>query len=58
MDLTNSSDGTKAVMISNMTVSGTLTVAENDVIIVLLRKQTAGSKTIWWNGTLEIVWDL
>ena len=41
-----------------MSVSGTLTVAENDVIVVTVRKQTDGSnKSIWWNGTLEIVWD-
>ena len=58
MDLTNSADGNKAVNIADMTVSGTLTVAANDVIIVLLRKQTASSKTIWWNGTLEVVWDI
>lgn len=57
LDLTNSSDGTKASMIADMTLSGTLTVAENDAIIVLIRKQTASSKSIWWNGTLTISWD-
>ena len=36
----------------------TLTVAANDVIVITARKQTSGSsKSIWWNGTLEIVWD-
>ena len=50
--------GNTTVQIEDMSVSGTLTVAENDVIVVTVRKQTDGSnKSIWWNGTLEIVWD-
>ena len=57
LDLTNGAAGTKDSMIADMSVSGTLTFAENDVLIILIRKQTAGSKSIWWNGTLEIVFD-
>lgn len=50
--------GNTTAQIEDMSVTGTLTVAENDVIVITARKQTDGSnKTIWWNGTLEIVWD-
>lgn len=57
LDLTNGAAGTKDSMIADMSVSGTLSFAANDVLIVLIRKQTAGSKTIWWNGSLELVFD-
>ena len=50
--------GNTTVQIEDMSVTGTLTFAENDVLVVTVRKQTAGSsKSIWWNGTLELVFD-
>jgi hypothetical protein len=57
LDLTNGAAGTKDSMIADMSYEGTVTFAANDVLIVLIRKQTAGSKTIWWNGTLEVAFD-
>ena len=56
-DCTNHASGSKYVKIVDMTVSGTLTVAANDIIVCLIRKQTAGSKNIYWNSTLTMVWD-
>jgi|TARA_R100000479_G_scaffold174785_1_gene123941 hypothetical protein len=58
LDLTNHASGSKFVTIVDMTLSGTLTFAENDVLIQVITKQTAGSKNIWWNGTLELTFDL
>ncbi len=60
MSLTNNSGGNKFVTIADMTMSGTLTFAANDVLVVILVKKTnsASSKTIWWNGTLELTFDL
>jgi hypothetical protein len=57
MSLTNDSGGNKFVTIGEMGVSGTLTFEENDVLVVILVKKTASSKTIWWNGTLELLFD-
>tara|TARA_Y100001937_G_C7124312_1_gene334156 strand:+ start:1074 stop:1706 length:633 start_codon:yes stop_codon:yes gene_type:complete len=54
---TNNASGSAFVEIVDMSVSGTLTFAANDVIICLVRKQTAGSKNIFWNSTLEIILD-
>tara|TARA_R100001015_G_C4632372_1_gene195845 strand:+ start:1054 stop:1680 length:627 start_codon:yes stop_codon:yes gene_type:complete len=56
-DCTNNASGSKYVEIVDMSVSGTLTVEANDIIICLVRKQTAGTKNIYWNSTLTIVWD-
>jgi len=58
LDLTNHASGSKFVNIVDMTMSGTLTFAANDVLVVVLVKQTASTKTIWWNGTLELTFDL
>ena len=58
LDLTNHASGSKFVTIVDMTLSGTLTFAENDVLVQVITKQTAGSKNIWWNGTLELTFDL
>ncbi len=57
LSLTNNSGGNKYVTIADMAEGGTLTFAANDVLVIVLVKKTASSKTIWWNGTLEIALD-
>ena len=57
LNLTNHSSGNKFVTKVEMGLTGTLTFADGDVLIQVLKKQTAGTKTIWWNGTLELTFD-
>jgi len=57
-DCTNSSSGSKFVKITDMALTGTLTFDAGDIIIVTIRKQTSGSKSIWFNSTLSVRYDI
>ena len=57
LNLTNHSSGNLFTTKVEMGLTGTLTFADGDVLIQVLRKQTAGTKSIWWNGTLELTFD-
>ena len=57
LNLTNHSSGNLFTTKVEMGLTGTLTFSDGDVLIQVLRKQTAGTKSIWWNGTLELTFD-